>query len=51
MSTTMAVIARRPGNRWRWLAAYWLIKLAARIYQFDLEFYRTEEPQDRMSNR
>lgn len=34
---------RSPAARWRWLACWWCIKLAARFYPFRLEFYRQRE--------
>ena len=27
-------------GRWRWVLCYWLIKIAARVYPFKLQFYR-----------
>lgn len=30
-----------PTSRWRWFICYTLLKLAARIYPFKLELYRT----------
>src|SRR5580692_9631201 len=43
---TMAVEIDPPARygRWRWLVTYWLLKLAARIYPFRVEFYRTRRP-------
>ena len=39
----MAIEVNKPlaAGRWRWLLCYWLIKLAARVYPFELSFYRT----------
>ena len=53
MSTSMAIESKRPlgALRWRWFIAFQLIKLAAKIYGFKVEFYRSEEPHDRLSNR
>lgn len=33
-----------PHRRWRWFLAYHLLKLAARIYPFRVEFFRTRHP-------
>lgn len=43
---TMAIEAEVPKRwqRWRWFFAYHLIKLAARIYGFKVEFFRPPRP-------
>jgi hypothetical protein len=33
-----------PHRRWRWFICYALLKLAAKIYPFRIEFYRTKHP-------
>ena len=42
---TIEVIVKRPLGfvRWRWFFAFLLIKLAAKIYPFHFQLYRTEE--------
>lgn len=53
MQVGMAVEAKRPkdpASGWRWFCAYHLIKLAARFYPFKVEFFRTEEWQDRLEH-
>lgn len=41
----MEIVVKRPVafGRWRWLVCFWLIKLAAYIYPFKLQFYRDNE--------
>ena len=45
---TVEVIIKRPlgSVRWRWFFAFHLIKLAAKIYPFHFQLYRTEELKD-----
>lgn len=33
-----------PHRRWRWFFCYALLKLAAKLYPFRIEFYRTRQP-------
>lgn len=45
----MEVVVKKPMafGRWRWLLCWWLIRLAARVYPFELQFYRKEEYYDK----
>jgi hypothetical protein len=35
---------------YRWMFAYWLIKLASRIYPMQVDFYRNQTLEDRVIN-
>lgn len=42
---TMAIEVAEPVHRpWRWFLCYHLLKLAAWLYPFRIEFYRTRRP-------
>ncbi len=45
---TVEIVVKRPLGfaQWRWSIAFYLIKLAGRIYPFHYQLYRTEEIED-----